>query len=153
MRRLFLKRSAAILGACWAGLGRFAGLPAALAAAQPASPQTAAAEKKPMEVYEMADLLKQREKSGRAYLPFLTVPALRCGVYVLAAGAVDPQKPHQEDEVYYVESGEAMFTAGGRDQAVKPGSIIYVAAGVEHRFHSISSDLKVLVFFSSAKPG
>lgn len=105
-----------------------------------------------MQIFEMAELLKQRQQSGRSYLQFLTVPALRCGVYVLAAGAEDPQKPHQEDEVYYVASGEAMFTAAGRDQAVKPGTILYVAAGVDHRFHSISKDLKVLVFFSSAKP-
>ena len=147
MRRLFLKMPAAILCACWAGLGRFAGVPAVRAAAQ-----TQETEKKPMQIFEMAGLLEQQRKSGRAYLPFLTVPALRCGVYVLAAGGQDPQKPHQEDEVYYVESGEGMFTAEGRDQAVKPGSIIYVAAGVEHRFHSISKDLKVLVFFSAAKP-
>ena len=145
MRRLFLKRS--ILGAGWAGLGRFAGIPAVRAAAQTPRPET-----RPMQIFEMADLLEQQQKSGRSYLPFLTVPALRCGVYVLAAGADDPQKPHQEDEVYYVESGEAMFTAGGRDQAVKSGSVIYVAAGVEHRFHSIRAELKVLVFFSSAKP-
>ena len=45
-----------------------------------------------------------------------------------------------------------MFAAEGRDQAVKPGSILYVAAGVDHRFHSISKDLKALVFFSAAKP-
>lgn len=100
----------------------------------------------------MTGLLEQQQKSGETYLPFLTVPALRCGVYVLAAGAEDPQGPHEEDEVYYIESGEAMFTAEGREQAVRPGSILYVAAGVEHRFHSIRKDLKVLVFFSSAKP-
>lgn len=105
-----------------------------------------------MQIFEMADLLEQRRKSGRTYLPFLTVPSLRCGVYVLAAGEEDPQEPHEEDEVYYVESGEAMFAADGRDEAVKPGSVIFVAAGVEHRFHSIREELKVLVFFSSAKP-
>jgi mannose-6-phosphate isomerase-like protein (cupin superfamily) len=147
MRRLFLTRSTAILGGLWAGFGRFAGIPA-----NPVTAQTSQAERKPMQVFEMAELLEQQQKSGRSYLPFLTVPTLRCGVYVLGAGAEDPQKPHQEDEVYYVESGEALFTADGREQVVKPGSIIFVAAGVEHRFHSIREELKVLVFFSSAKP-
>jgi mannose-6-phosphate isomerase-like protein (cupin superfamily) len=105
-----------------------------------------------MQAFEMTELLEQRERSGSLYLQFLKVPALRCGVYVLAAGAEDPQKPHEEDEVYYVESGEALFTAKGRNQPVGPGSILYVAAGVAHRFHSIREDLKILVFFSSAKP-
>jgi mannose-6-phosphate isomerase-like protein (cupin superfamily) len=125
---------------------------AALPDFRPFEPPTPLVETKPMQIFEMPALLEQQQKSGQSYLPFLTVPALRCGVYVLTAGAEDPQKPHQEDEVYYVESGAAMFTAEGRDQAVRPGSIIYVAAGVEHRFHSISKDLKVLVFFSAAKP-
>lgn len=105
-----------------------------------------------MQSFEMNQLLEKQQESARPYLPFLTVPALRCGVYMLAAGAEDPQKPHDEDEVYYLESGEAMFTSEGREQAVKPGSILYVAAGVEHRFHSIREELKVLVFFSLAKP-
>lgn len=105
-----------------------------------------------MQIFEMAELLEQRQQSESSYLPFLTVPALRCGVSVLAAGVENAQKAHEEDEVYYLESGEAKFAAEGRDQAVRAGSIIYVAAGVEHHFHSISKDLKVLVFFSSAKP-
>jgi mannose-6-phosphate isomerase-like protein (cupin superfamily) len=32
--------------------------------------------------------------------------------------------------------------------AVKAGAVLYVAAHVEHRFHSIEEDLEVLVFFS-----
>jgi len=36
---------------------------------------------------------------------------------------------------------------------VQPGSVIYVKAGVSHRFHSIKEELNVLVFFSTAAPG
>ena len=34
------------------------------------------------------------------------------------------------------------------DRPVGPGTIIFVEAGVEHRFHSITSDLTVLVVFA-----
>ncbi|HSG39002.1 MAG TPA: cupin domain-containing protein, partial [Thermoanaerobaculia bacterium] len=34
------------------------------------------------------------------------------------------------------------------DMAVGPGSVLFVAARVEHRFHSIAEDLEVLVFFA-----
>jgi hypothetical protein len=34
------------------------------------------------------------------------------------------------------------------DQAVGPGSVIFVKARAGHRFHSITEDLKLLVFFA-----
>jgi quercetin dioxygenase-like cupin family protein len=35
--------------------------------------------------------------------------------------------------------------------AVGPGSIAFVAAGIDHRFGEISDDLDVLVFWSPAR--
>jgi quercetin dioxygenase-like cupin family protein len=40
---------------------------------------------------------------------------------------------------------------GSDDQAVSAGSIIFVAANVEHRFYDISEELVVLVFFAPAE--
>ena len=37
------------------------------------------------------------------------------------------------------------------DQAIAEGSIIFVGANVEHRFHDISEELTVLVFFAPAE--
>jgi quercetin dioxygenase-like cupin family protein len=34
---------------------------------------------------------------------------------------------------------------------VSEGSVVFVAAEVEHRFHSITEDLVVLVFFAPAE--
>lgn len=36
----------------------------------------------------------------------------------------------------------------GDNRDVGAGTIVYVAAGVEHHFHSIEEDLKVVVFWS-----
>jgi quercetin dioxygenase-like cupin family protein len=38
--------------------------------------------------------------------------------------------------------------AGSEDQAVGEGSVIFVAAEVEHRFYDIAEELVVLVFFA-----
>jgi mannose-6-phosphate isomerase-like protein (cupin superfamily) len=70
------------------------------------------------------------------------------GLYELAAGSVDRQQPHSEDEVYYVVSGRGQIQVDGEDRTVQVGSIIFVAAQVPHRFHSIVEDLSVLVFFA-----
>ena len=98
--------------------------------------------------HTLGALQQDRATSGRAYLEILRVPSMHAGLYELAAGATDTQNPHDTDEVYYVVSGRARFSVGGEDLAAEPGSILYVAAGVEHRFHSITEDLTVLVVFS-----
>ena len=53
-----------------------------------------------------------RSKSAKLYREFLRVPAMSAGLYVLPAGAADPQRPHHEDEMYYVIRGRARFRAG-----------------------------------------
>jgi len=104
-----------------------------------------------MRAYTVADLSAQRSATGDLYHEFLRVPAMSAGLYELAAGAEDPQEPHTEDELYYVVSGRARLQVGGEDVAVAAGSLVYVAATVEHRFHDISEALAVLVFFAPAE--
>ncbi|GGS84554.1 hypothetical protein GCM10010286_06630 [Streptomyces toxytricini] len=70
------------------------------------------------------------------------------GLYALDAGQSDPQQPHRQDEVYFVVSGRASITVGDETTTVARGSVVYVPAGVPHKFHHISEDLKVLVVFS-----
>ena len=67
------------------------------------------------------------------------------------AGSVDDQQPHTEDEVYHVTAGRALLTIGAERVAVEPGSVAFVAAGVEHRFSEITEDLETLVFWSPAR--
>lgn len=101
--------------------------------------------------FEISQVEQQRARSGKLYGEFLRVPAMSAGVYVLPAGGADPQSPHKEDEMYYVVRGKARMRAGAEDQPVGPGSVIFVAAGVEHRFYDISEELVVLVFFAPAE--
>ncbi len=104
-----------------------------------------------MEAFEIADLLGAGQQAGRAYLEFLRVPTLSMGLYQLPAEGVDPQGPHTEDEVYYIVRGAGQIRVGAEDRAVRAGSVVFVGAGVEHRFHSITEDLAILVFFAPAE--
>jgi quercetin dioxygenase-like cupin family protein len=47
--------------------------------------------------------------------------------------------------------GRARMRAGSEDQVVNPGSVIFVAAEVDHRFYDIQEELTVLVFFAPAE--
>jgi mannose-6-phosphate isomerase-like protein (cupin superfamily) len=104
-----------------------------------------------MDAYELSDLAAQREDSGRPYLEFISVPDLSVGLYVLAAGQPDLQQPHGEDEVYYVVSGVGRITVGDDVREVRPGSVVFVAAQVPHRFHDITEDLTLFVAFGPAE--
>jgi mannose-6-phosphate isomerase-like protein (cupin superfamily) len=99
----------------------------------------------------LAEIEEQRAESGKSYREFLRVPAMSGGLYVLPAGATDRQKPHREDEVYYVVRGRARFKAGSEDREVSAGSVIFVASQVGHRFYDIEEELAVLVFFAPAE--
>jgi mannose-6-phosphate isomerase-like protein (cupin superfamily) len=101
-----------------------------------------------MDIYQISSL-RPRER----YEEFLRVPALSAGLYVLPAGDTDPQRPHREDEIYYVTSGRGMIRVGTEDQPVQAGTVIYVPPRVDHRFHSITEELRVLVVFAPAESG
>ena len=101
--------------------------------------------------FHLDELTRLREQQGRRYLEFLRVPAMSAGVYVLPAGGTDPQKPHREDEMYYVVRGRARMKIGSEDAEVSAGSVIFVEAEAEHRFYDIQEELEVLVFFAPAE--
>ena len=69
----------------------------------------------------------------------------------------DFQTAHAQDEFYIVVAGHAEFHVRDNDGATRimpanPGDALYVAAGVEHRFHAISGDFAAwVVFFPPAE--
>jgi quercetin dioxygenase-like cupin family protein len=101
-----------------------------------------------MQTFDLNDLAAESQRCDRRWREFLRVPSLSMGLYRLKAGQADEQRPHAEDEVYVVVSGRASFRAGGREQAVAPGSLVFVERAAEHRFVDITEDLTVLVFFA-----
>ncbi|MBZ4324082.1 cupin domain-containing protein [Streptomyces huiliensis] len=101
-----------------------------------------------MKAFRLDELEAERAANEGAYLQFLRERNMSVGLYALDAGDVDPQGPHGQDEVYVVVSGRASITVGDETTEVGRGSVVYVPAGVTHRFHHISEDLRVLVVFS-----
>jgi mannose-6-phosphate isomerase-like protein (cupin superfamily) len=104
-----------------------------------------------MDAWALAAVDAAREAAGELYHEFLRVESMSAGLYVLEAGAADPQSPHGQDEVYYVVSGRAHFTSAGEDRAVASGDVLFVPADVEHRFHSVEERLSLLVLFAPAE--
>ena len=101
-----------------------------------------------MEAFDVEELFAGLDPGGHDYAEFFRSSTLSLAVARWLAGSVDDQEPHTEDEVYYVVSGQARLSVADEEAAVEAGSIAYVAAGVEHRFHDIEEDLAVLVFWA-----
>ncbi len=101
-----------------------------------------------MDAFDMPQIEEAHRRNGELYHEFLRAKRLSVGLYVLEAGATDPQSPHSEDEIYYIVSGSGMVQVAGEDRPVSAGSVIYVDEQVEHRFHSITEELKIIVVFA-----
>jgi mannose-6-phosphate isomerase-like protein (cupin superfamily) len=98
---------------------------------------------------ELEDMLARARQGADGYAPaVLRSDLLSVGLYTLAAGAVDDQSPHMEDEVYYAVRGRATLFAGGAEHPVREGSVLFVPARMEHRFHDIEEELVLVVFWA-----
>ena len=66
---------------------------------------------------------------------------------------VDLQSPHEQDELYVVASGSGIFYNNGQRQAFGSGDLLFVPAGVEHRFENFTDDFKTWVIFYGPQGG
>lgn len=59
----------------------------------------------------------------------------------------DQQKPHTQDEIYVIASGQATLYREGHRSMCFTGDVLFVAAGMQHRFEKMSHDFATWVLF------
>ncbi len=74
-------------------------------------------------------------------------------VEIYAPRRHDPQTPHTRDEVYVVVQGEGFFVNGPGRARFGPGDVLFVPAGIVHRFEDFTDDLIVWVLFYGPEGG
>ena len=74
-------------------------------------------------------------------------------VEVYAPRGVDAQQPHTRDELYVVMRGSGEFVNGDAREGFGPGDVLFVPAGVRHRFENFTADLAVWVVFYGPEGG
>jgi mannose-6-phosphate isomerase-like protein (cupin superfamily) len=99
-------------------------------------------------IFELEGVLSQLEKEGGYFLDFLKVRNLEAGVILLHPGENDTQGPHAADELYYVIEGSGSIELGKKTKPLRKGSVVFVPAGLPHRFRDNKQDLVVLYVFS-----
>ena len=71
--------------------------------------------------------------------------ALELGFYKPRDSA--PQKPHDQDEIYIIQSGTGFFVHGDNRKPFEPGEALFVPVGDVHRFEDFSDDFAAWVVF------
>ena len=74
-------------------------------------------------------------------------------VEIYAPEGTDPQQPHDRDEVYVVARGTGTFWNGSERHPFAAGDVLFVPAGVPHRFEAFTPDFATWVFFFGPKGG
>lgn len=106
----------------------------------------------PGECFFLNDALaKLPQPDGRRFISLLKYGSLDIEMY--APRGFDPQQPHSRDEVYVVAKGTGEFVCGRERWNVGPGDLLFVPAGLIHRFENFCDDLAVWVIFHGPEGG
>jgi mannose-6-phosphate isomerase-like protein (cupin superfamily) len=98
--------------------------------------------------FELQDLIGQLNKKGGYFLDFLKARNLEAGIILLHAEDTDTQTAHTADELYYIIEGNGIMELGKSKKPIKQGSIVFVPAGLHHRFYGNKEDLIALYMFA-----
>ena len=85
-----------------------------------------------------------------------SVPLFEHGTLLVkyyAPRGTDKQTPHTRDEIYVVARGRGVFFDGTERRQISPGDLLFVAAGIPHRFEEFSEDFGVWVMFYGPENG
>lgn len=66
---------------------------------------------------------------------------------------VDLQTPHTRDELYVIIAGTGFFVNGDSREKFEAGEVLFVPAGVEHRFEEFTEDFSTWVIFYGPEGG
>lgn len=105
----------------------------------------------PAALLTVADMAARLTDAGPRFAVGFTHGSLVVELY--APRGIDRQKPHTRDEVYVVVSGTGSFFVGGQRRKFGPGDLLFVPAGMEHRFEDFTDDLQAWVIFYGPEGG
>jgi mannose-6-phosphate isomerase-like protein (cupin superfamily) len=94
----------------------------------------------------IADALIRLERSNGAFFTKVMDHG-SMSVEIYRPIKTDQQTPHQQDELYVIISGRGEFLNDGKRVAFNPGDVLFVAAGIEHRFENFTDDFSTWVIF------
>jgi len=99
----------------------------------------------PSELTPANGLAELRKSDGKEFVKLFQHGTLEVEYY--KPETIDRQQPHERDEVYVVISGTGYFVNGETRHRFEAGQVLFVPAGVVHRFEDFTDDFATWVFF------
>jgi mannose-6-phosphate isomerase-like protein (cupin superfamily) len=99
----------------------------------------------------IANALKTLEGHDQPFREVFSHGSLTVEIY--QPDGVDRQQPHSRDEIYVVISGSGVFRNGDSREPFAPGDVLFVPAGVAHRFETFTDNFATWVFFYGPEGG
>lgn len=97
------------------------------------------------------DALKALEKHNSPFIELFNHGSLVVEMY--KPDKVDLQTSHSRDELYVIVSGTGWFVNGDTRKPFEAGEVLFVPAGVVHRFEEFSDDFATWVIFYGPEGG
>jgi mannose-6-phosphate isomerase-like protein (cupin superfamily) len=100
-------------------------------------------------------LVEAKEKlKMEAELPFtILMNHGTMSVEYFAPKGEDTQQPHLQDEIYIIASGKSKFLCDKEYFDCEKGDVLFVPAGMEHRFINFSNEFATWVIFYGVNGG
>jgi mannose-6-phosphate isomerase-like protein (cupin superfamily) len=76
-----------------------------------------------------------------------------CDVKLALPVPPNEQAPHTQDEIYVVARGRGVLVHDGKRDSFETGDLLFVAAGIEHRFEAFTEDFAIWRVFYGAEGG
>jgi mannose-6-phosphate isomerase-like protein (cupin superfamily) len=93
----------------------------------------------------------EKAHGGRRFHYPVCHGTMRVGLY--APKDADEQSPHTQDELYIIASGSGWFVKGDDRIAFAPQDVLFVEAGLPHRFENFTADFATWVIFWGPEGG
>lgn len=93
----------------------------------------------------LALLATSSQQAGREFVSLFTHGTLEIEIY--RPDGVDRQGLHRRDELYVIIAGSGWFVNGETRRPFVPGEVLFVPAGIVHRFEDFTPDFATWVFF------
>ena len=90
----------------------------------------------------LIQLLEQTEQPFTVMMKHGTM-----SIEYFAPKKLDTQSPHKQDEIYIIVEGHSEFYRDGERISCNKNDILFVPAGMEHRFENFSENFATWVIF------
>ena len=106
---------------------------------------------KKLTVADVTEMMPPESTIGRRYAEAFNHGTMRLGYY--APRGHDPQQPHEQDELYFIEAGTGTFVCDEERSTFAPGDALFVPALATHRFEEFTEDFAAWVVFWGPQGG